>query len=338
MRAESAAQRGVTITQRYACGGSHMMTVVGAARAGSRHFVEIYDPAGAGFFVWSLYAPGLLDEPEYVESRSHFEVVPQQPAVCTPKDGDAQGCLEPDFQADLEPLASVKRARAAGPLASGPDKDAEQARDAAECGMALVRALGSQHPASLNFASASEAKSATLNEDQAVRPVYLPAAGTCADPRSNCPTCHMFFYEVAGKGKGELIVAKHEGVWQVVKVAGDPDADLVLQTLRGTKKQAPLPPGPGPVVPPSLPNGPLGKTLKLRQLLIVPELRLRLLQVGTTQTQRPRFAPIGRIPGTEPTQTFTAADLRTYLERQFPSFKPKKVKVDDKTDIVPQPN
>lgn len=299
IEAEVKLKRGVAITQRYQCGGgTHMMSIIGVARSGSQELVEIYDPAG-GFYTWNLYTTPLLDQAEYRESRSYFGVVPARPAVCTPKDGDPRGCEELEFEVEPkdEPVQLKRFAVVAAP---DPAEDAANAKAAAQCAMGLVRALGEKDPESMNLATAAEASTAQLSDVEPIQPVYMPATGNCAQEGSNCPSCHLFFYQVGGKGRGAIVVGLHEGVWQAVKVGGDPTADVVMKLLRSQ-----------------------AKLTTLRKLLIVPELNLRFLQTEDKDDGPLEFVPLLKLPNVDAGRKFTTKSLKDYLLQENPTLKPR---------------
>jgi len=285
---------GVAVTQQYVCNSSaHIVTIIGTAMVGARPFAEFFDSSGLGNFVWSLYTPILINEPQYIQSRSYFKVTKPErmaDAKCTAEDGIDGGCDE-----DLPTFDTREPRTLPAPALLDDGAPKPEARAAAQCGIALVRELGRQHPKSMGFASAAEAATAELSESASFKVAYMHtgADNRCTDSETNCPTCELFHYRVNGRGRGDMIVGLHEGTWQVVKMGGDPSAEQLASASPHSDSLA---------------------GAKPRTLLIVPELGVRLIQVGADQ-----FLRVGS-PTHDANRRFTLKQLRAELAKDQPEL------------------
>jgi hypothetical protein len=314
LTSELSEERPIAITKRYSCNAfPHMVSIVGTARISSRPFVKIYDSAGEGGAVWSLWNPKELpQEPRYEMGRSYFNVRKAESvaaAKCTPEDGNQGGCVEEFFDEIVE--GSVSPALIP-PNAAAFGARLNRARESASAGVECeIRQVGTKDPESLGFSSAAEAQKAVLSSLEPMKVGYVHAGSTscqpndvCCKPYSNCPECLLFFYRVEGDAdgapRGGVVVDTAGPVPRVVKFAGDPKAKEIANKIQ---------------------QAGLWTAQRARQLLIVPELNLRLVEI--VKNGSPAFMPDRKLPHFNPQQSYSLNQLQKTLKDHFPMPKPR---------------
>jgi hypothetical protein len=154
-------------------------------------------------------------------------------------------------------------------------------------------------PTSLGFSSDAEAQTAVLTKHEPLEVGYIHAGNSTCSAYSNCPGCLMFFYrggqDDEDSPRGGVVVDNQSSFWPVVKFAGDRTLKELVSAIRDSE---PLP------------------TIRARRLLIVPELRLRFVEV--VKSGQTVFAPLGKIPHFNPKKTYTMDQITKTLREDFP--------------------